>query len=198
MKKLESTKLFKLPSNAADWRPSPKQMEIYTEVCRTGRYCDSATKHRVSTIAVRLLCRRIDEFLSEQSLSEIRELRTRHQMMLEELYAMAIEGFERSKQPETTTEEWSEVVPGDGDSKATERSGKKKRVRENAAGNPAFLNLAKDILADIRLIWAANRKSPDEAPKEGPRIGGLPMLQRLELEIIRVKAAYVACGEQGT
>lgn len=169
--------IFKPPANPTTWRPTPRQMEIYLNICRGIPVWKEAKRLKTTLEQLREMCQFIDEFLVEQSISDVRLMRMRRMMTFEELYAVAMESFEESKRPEITTET------------GTNHQGKfeKKRVTEQAAGNPAFLAIAKECQASICQLWALNKKAADEGGNEDVgRVAGKPLLTALEAEYTRI------------
>lgn len=169
--------IFKAPSNPATWKPTPRQMEIYLNICRGQPAWKEAKRLKTTTTQLREMCQFIDEYLVEQSISDVRLMRMRRMMTFEELYSVAMESFEVSKRPEITKETGTN----------SDGSYKKERIVEQAAGNPAFLAIAKECQASICQLWALNKKTADETgDDDAGRIAGKPLLTALEAEFQRI------------
>jgi len=170
--------IFKAPANPAEWKPNPQQMEVYLNICRGIPVWKEALRLKTVTPQLREMCDLIDEYFVEKAISDVRLMRMRRMMTFEELYSVAMESFEISKKPEITTE------TGGG------HQGKynKKRVVEQASGNPAFLSIAKECQSNICQLWALNKKSSDESGEDDAgRIAGKPLMVAMEAEMERIK-----------
>lgn len=139
------------PLVAGEWKPSQRQCKIYEALCETGDYKRVAEAYRTTIRQVELLARKIDAWVKSQHLDEIWSVRVRQKKYLENLFARAINGFEKSTGDEVTT------VDGFG----PEGPVSKTTVKHRGEGNPAFLSLAREILKDIRELTGANKAPAD-------------------------------------
>lgn len=179
--------IFKKPSNPADWKPTPFQMDLYQEVIEGTPFWEVAKRLKASTQTIRDLCLQIDEYLLERSIRDIRLIRVRHQAHLESMYSKAMQSFEISKNPEVTKE----------NGKGANGDFSKERTVTHAAGDPTFLSNARQCLADIREIWGVNKKQTDDpilkTEGEEMRVGGVPKAQllRLQIQTLAVQLAII-------
>lgn len=169
--------VFKAPANPATWRPTPRQMEIYLNICHGTQVWREAARLKTTTTQLQAMCRQIDEFLLEQSIGDVRLMRTRMEVKLENIYCMAMQSFELSKNPAKTVET--------GTTATGEYS--KERTTEQAAGNPSWLGIARDVLESLKELWAMNKKTGDEGgDAEAGRIGGVPRIAAMEMMVARL------------
>lgn len=133
------------------WEPSQRHLKIYEALCETGDFRRVALEYKTSVRQVEKLVRMIDAWVKSQHVDEIWSIRVRQKRMLEKLFTRAIDGYEKSCGDEVTE------VDGYGPQGPMNKTTIKKR----GEGNPAFLSLAREILADIRKLTGA-----DKAPAE--------------------------------
>lgn len=98
----------------------------------------------------------VDEMLLQRSADNHKTIKVKQQLKLEYLYREAIEAWLKSKKDkEISTQESSiqESIEGEDD----RGSRTKVQIRtESQAGDPALLNAARSVLADISKLWGLN------------------------------------------
>lgn len=126
----------------------------YSIVTRNGK--------RLSSTSISRDLKVVDEMLLKRSVETHKTVKVRQQLKLEYLYREAVEAWVKSKQDkEVTTQESS----SSGKARDIQRPEKdldlpdnlKVSIRtEKQAGDPALLNAARSVLADITKLWGLN------------------------------------------
>lgn len=134
------------------WEPTQRHLKIYEALCETGDFRRVALEYKTSVNQVEKLCRKIDAWVKSQHLDEIWSIRVRQKKMLEKLFTRSIDGYEKSCGDEVTYKMGIGAKGQDIDETT---------IKKRGEGNPAFLMVAREILADIRKLTGA-----DKAPAE--------------------------------
>jgi hypothetical protein len=183
-----------------EWEPSALQWAIYDAVARGGSYRGVAAKfteagHEMTFQNVHWTCKRIDEYLAQYYMDNVRELRARHTQHLEHLFCEAMAAWERSKEIAVTEEFESIQVDGEEPDDPPRDATKTKRKEVHTAGTPAFLSEARSALADIRKIHAVDKNpkmvDADEGEEE-ERVAGKDRLTVIDEHIQRLQATRKA------
>lgn len=126
----------------------------YNIVTRNGK--------RLSSTSISRDLKAVDEMLLQRSVETHKTVKVRQQLKLEYLYREAVEAWVKSKQDkEVTTQESS----SSGKARDIQRPEEdldlpdnlKVSIRtEKQAGDPALLNAARSVLADITKLWGLN------------------------------------------
>lgn len=186
--------VFKIPANPHDWHPNSQQMEIYDNICDGIAYWREAKRLKTTTLQIRALCQHIDQYLRDRWFRDVREVRVRHHRCLEGLFFRAVESFEASKEPEVV----KEIITTAGkDDKGELVKSIKERTVPHAAGNPAFLSVARECLSDIREVWGVNKRVSDDPvdptkPDDEQRVGGIPKNVLIKTQIQRLQITLEA------
>lgn len=158
------------------WVPNPRQVLMYSAVI-SGRTCsDVGSEYGCTGANVHKIVKQMRTYLTEQYLHSVNEQRTEQSERLMHIYREAMDAWRRSvgETTVTTTKETQDEV------EVTRRV-------ETLAGNPAFLMVARSVLADIRTIWGVDAKTnPVDGVDEGDRVAGVPRQDSIKLAIKRL------------
>lgn len=176
-----------------EWEPSAFQWAVYEQVRKGGTYRQVAAAFTeagepITFQGVGNICGRVDEYLAQQCMGRVREMRERHTGHLEHLFCEAMAAWNNSKgeivtmETVTTTTAKGEVTTN-------------KEVKRYSAGNPAFLSEARAALAEMRRIHAVDKNPKIREEEEGAedeRVAGKSRVQVIEETINRLTATKQA------
>lgn len=176
------------------WEPTARQLAIYEAVTRGGSIRAVGKMFSITHQSVGVTCMKIDDWLAQQYMDKIRQLRVRHTAQLEHVYRESMEAWEKSKQVGVTeTTEQEEESPPNGKS-APAGPIRKKRQERHQCGEEAFLSSARSALADIRKIWAVDKNPKVADIGEGDeeyRVAGKPREQVIQEQIAKLTVSLV-------
>lgn len=166
------------PKVAEPYVPSQLHLEWY-KLWAEGhlRVTLIAERYKVSRQSVHGAVRRVADYMRLETFDEIIDIRHRQTAALESLVNLARTSFDESRGEHTV--KTVRKVTGDKSTETTTRT-------EHLAGNPAYLNVARDALADIRKIWGVDKpivKEEVEMDAEGlERVAGVPRAQAIRIQ----------------
>lgn len=150
-----------------DYEPSPRDLEIYQELCKGRTLRDVGTEFNLSHERIRQLRNKVRRYLSPKLQKEIARIRVDQTMALEHLYREMMAAWEKSKVP--PTEEIDTVSGAEGEN--TSHTVK----RKSTCGDPVYAAQARAALADIRALWnvAEHSEAEEEDKFSVPRPCGM-------------------------
>ncbi len=141
-------------------RLSDRNAAIYTAVCEgTLPLVVIAQQHGISKTRVIQICDAIDIRMAVELAASVGRIKGRQTGQLQALYRKALKAWDRSCGDAESTKT---IVGGAGGNPPVDRI---ERTVKGQAGDPRFLQLMRDLLADERAIWGANAPVKREIDK---------------------------------
>lgn len=155
-----------------EYQPSTFELEVYYHVTSGKTYKEVAALLGVAYITIFRITKKIDTWLAPQYMEAIRELKANHVERLMHIYHEAMAAWERSKNPIDSVTVKDVVVksqdaaapkePVAGELETTAKPARPANAKEITrnrrwqTGVPAYLDQAREALADIRRILGAD------------------------------------------
>lgn len=127
--------------------PSPRDLEIYRELCRGRTLRDVGEEFGLAHNTIHDIREKVRRYLIPKLQREIMGIKADQTNSLEHIFCECMEAWEKSKTPPT-----EEIDHVDAEGETTHTLKKK-----STAGEPAFINQARGALADIRSLWGIDK-----------------------------------------
>ena len=160
---------------AGPWEPMPEELDMHRRWAEGETQSEIAKSVKMSQSAISTKLKRVERYLRERYVDDIRGLKVRQTVRLEKYVKELETAWEKSKGDavtvtETEREGGSEVVPAS--EKSTKTTGQ--------CGAVEYLNSAMSALDKIRKIWGADAPETNQVVHE-IRVAGMPRDQAREL-----------------
>lgn len=175
-----------------DDAPSERDLKIYHEYVTSGQtQRQIGEKWELTHPRICQIVKKVEAFIRDAVIEDLRHIKTRQKLQLEHLFALAMEGWERSTSlKETVTERTIELTD--------KQDGVTIRVpalettvrREPQAGDPRFLQLMKEILKEQRELFG------EQAEGDGQRVAGLSRVEAVRKRIESQRTTLQKLEEQ--
>lgn len=134
-----------------------------------------AEKFGVTTRSIHYWCKSVAEWMRAEQMDQIASLRTVLTDRIDYIYSESVRGYKASKRDKVVTTETN-----------SEKNGEETKVQRTpqAAGDPAFLRIAKDALVAYAELWHANMAASDKGM--GIRAAGKTHRQIVDAQLSRL------------
>lgn len=171
------------------WKPSPRQWAMYEAVISGRTYLSVGEEYGCSKQCVSLTVKKFRQLLEERYLGSINELRTEHSERLMYVYCEAMEAWRKSIGEHVVVTKKDVKIKESKDDPGTPAIETTVRT-EMIAGNPAFLMVARAVLADIRRVWGVDYdQQPNDVEDVGDRVAGVPRPEAIKLAVQKMMTA---------
>lgn len=151
----------KTRNTVANPDPSPRDLEIYRELCKGRTIRNVGEEYQLSHPVILDIRDKVRLWLAPRIQKEIIAIKVDQTQSLEHIFQESMAGWERSKNP-TVTKKTTDAGKFPGDTEIT----------KTTSGEVSFLSQAQSALADIRKVWNIE-KHYDHLGQDSMRAAGM-------------------------